>query len=84
MAIEDAIVLADAHRKSTTVEEWLLEFSQRRKRRIHTIVTESRRLGSVAQGSSVLARFVRNHVLPRMPKALHDAQMRKILWFNSV
>ena len=84
MAIEDAIVLADAYRKSTTVEAWLLDFSRRRKRRIRAMVTESRRLGSLAQGNSFLARIVRNHVLPRIPKALHDAQMRKLLRFEGV
>jgi len=83
MAIEDAIVLADVYHESPTVEAWLHEFARRRKRRTRAIATESRRFGVLAQGDRALTRLVRNHLLPRMPKALHNAHMRQLLRFDA-
>ena len=83
MALEDAVVLAEAYQRAPTVAEWFLDFARRRKCRTRAIADESRRLGSLAQGETAIGRFVRNRLLPLIPAAMHDAHMRQLLNFNS-
>jgi len=81
MAIEDAVVLADVYNDSKGVEAWFREFANRRKRRTRAIASVSRRLGMLAQGDRRVTRFLRNLLISHMPKAIHDAHMRKLLCF---
>jgi 2-polyprenyl-6-methoxyphenol hydroxylase-like FAD-dependent oxidoreductase len=84
MALEDAVVLAEAYRGKPTVKDWFLDFAHRRKRRTRAIADESRRLGALAQGRTAVSRFIRNRLLPLIPGAMHDAHMRQLLKFSGL
>jgi len=61
-ALEDAVVLADAISRSTTIETGLRAYKDRRRARANYVITQSRRMGNLLQISSPITVWLRDAV----------------------
>ncbi len=77
-AIEDAVVLADELAKNINPEAAFRAFEQRRLKRTHYIVNNSRILGSIAQISHPLLAAARNSLFRMLPESVNERQMKTL------
>jgi 2-polyprenyl-6-methoxyphenol hydroxylase-like FAD-dependent oxidoreductase len=78
MAIEDAVVLSNLIKQSTTAEEAFALFERKRIRRTTKIVNDSWQLGKMAQWQNPVMTSLRNVMLSMMPKRVTDNQFKFI------
>jgi 2-polyprenyl-6-methoxyphenol hydroxylase-like FAD-dependent oxidoreductase len=78
-AIEDAVVLDDCLSRSTTIEDALLRYEQRRVARANGIVRASRQFGAIAQWSNPIAAWLRDRVMSLTPPSAAIRQARKLM-----
>jgi 2-polyprenyl-6-methoxyphenol hydroxylase-like FAD-dependent oxidoreductase len=78
-AIEDAVILADEIEKARSLPEAFQAFEKRRMARTHYVVTQSRRLGMIAQLQNKYAGALRNALLRSLPAFIQQKQIEKIL-----
>lgn len=74
-AVEDAVVLGIAVSKFDLPSEAFRKYEQARKARTHSFVNGSRQFGMVGQGGNGFLRFIRNYVMPNLPKSFVDRQL---------
>lgn len=77
-AIEDAIILADELKKNPMPEVAFRAFEQRRLKRTHYIVNNSRTLGKIAQLSNPTLAKARNTLFRMLPASMNERQMRTL------
>jgi 2-polyprenyl-6-methoxyphenol hydroxylase-like FAD-dependent oxidoreductase len=77
-AIEDAAVLASVLRQNNNYTDAFIEFEQRRLKRTHYIINESRKLGRVAQISNPLLARIRDQLLPLVPDHFKEKQLHRL------
>ncbi|MBD2752538.1 FAD-dependent oxidoreductase [Spirosoma validum] len=77
-AIEDAVVLADELKKGGSVPDTFKRFEQRRLARTHYIITNSRRIGQMAQVKSPLLAWLRNGLFRLLPPSINEQQLTKL------
>lgn len=77
-AIEDAVVLADELKKNPMPEVAFRAFEQRRLKRTHYIVNNSRALGKIAQLSNPTLAAARNTLFRLLPSSVNERQMRAL------
>ena len=80
-AIEDAVVLANCLKTSSSLESGLREYEKQRWRRTKYIVTNSHRICALAHGRGRLMRFARSWLFPYLPMAIRKLQMRSVFRF---
>jgi 2-polyprenyl-6-methoxyphenol hydroxylase-like FAD-dependent oxidoreductase len=80
-AIEDAVVLDECLAASSSIEEALTHYEQRRVARANAIVRASRRFGAVAQWSNPVAAWVRDRAMSLTPASVAVNQARKLMEF---
>lgn len=78
-AIEDALVLSDALVISSTIEDALRRYEERRIARTSRMVVQSRRIGRISQWDNPVGRWARNKALRMVPERAMVKQMRKLL-----
>lgn len=77
-AIEDAVVLADEMAKNSHPALAFRAFEQRRLKRTHYIVNNSRALGRVAQLNNPVLAAARNALFRMLPERVNERQMRTL------
>ena len=77
-AIEDAVVLADELTRNEKPEVAFRAFEQRRLKRTHYIVNNSRTLGRLAQISNPLLAIARNTLFRILPESVNERQMKTL------
>lgn len=77
-AIEDAVVLADELRKGGSVPDAFKRFEQRRLKRTHYIVNNSRRIGQIAQVQSPMLTWLRNGLFRLLPPSVNEQQFKTL------
>ncbi len=78
-ALEDALRCASSARHAESIEHWLRDYEQSRRRRTREMLLASRRVGQIAQGNTLLARCLRDHLLARLPSAVLDWRVSRLL-----
>lgn len=82
MAIEDAVILANCLLKNSIVAEAFKSFEKRRMIRTQKIVSDSWRLGKVAQVENGLLTALRNMAFRLMPQQLYERQLEAVYQVN--
>lgn len=82
MAIEDSVILANCLLKNSRVADAFKSFEKRRISRTKKIVTESWRLGKVAQVENDFLRSLRNMTFRLMPQQLYQRQLEAVYKVN--
>lgn len=77
-AIEDAVILADEMAKNSNPALAFRAFEQRRLKRTHYIVNNSRALGRVAQLNNPVLAAARNALFRMLPERVNERQMRTL------
>ncbi|MBK8425212.1 MAG: FAD-dependent monooxygenase [Lewinellaceae bacterium] len=77
-AIEDAVILADEMAKNSNPAVAFRAFEQRRLKRTHYIVNNSRALGRVAQLNNPVLAAARNALFRMLPERVNERQMRTL------
>jgi len=77
-AIEDAVILADEMAKNSNPALAFRAFEQRRLKRTHYIVNNSRALGRVAQLNNPVLAATRNALFRILPERVNERQMRTL------
>lgn len=77
-AIEDAVILADEMAKNSNPALAFRAFEQRRLKRTHYIVNNSRALGRVAQLNNPVLAAARNALFRMLPERINERQMRTL------
>lgn len=77
-AIEDAVVLADELATYQPVAEAFRRFEQRRLKRTHQIIENSRRIGQVAQTQNSLLATLRNGLFRLLPSSINERQLETL------
>jgi 2-polyprenyl-6-methoxyphenol hydroxylase-like FAD-dependent oxidoreductase len=77
-AIEDAAVLANLLKECQPMETIFRKFSDRRLARTQYIISQSRKIGRMAQISNPLLASIRNALLPMVPESFSIKQMRQL------
>jgi 2-polyprenyl-6-methoxyphenol hydroxylase-like FAD-dependent oxidoreductase len=80
-AIEDAVVLDECLAASSSIEEGLTRYEQRRVARANGIVRASRRFGAVAHWSNPIAAWIRDRAMSLMPSSVAINQARRLMEF---
>jgi 2-polyprenyl-6-methoxyphenol hydroxylase-like FAD-dependent oxidoreductase len=75
MAIEDAVVLANCLKKNSRVSMAFECFQQKRMKRTHAIVRNSRQLGEIAQMEGPVLCKIRNFVIRNTPQFVYEKQI---------
>jgi 2-polyprenyl-6-methoxyphenol hydroxylase-like FAD-dependent oxidoreductase len=78
-AIEDAVILADEIQRAPSLPEAFRAFENRRRKRTHYVIRQSRLLGDIAQVQNKYAGALRNALLRALPASVRDQQIDKIL-----
>lgn len=76
--IEDAVVLAECLKKFSKAEIAFNQFQQKRIKRTHFIVEQSRKMGAVAQLENRVINPVRNTALRMLPTSVFEKQLSKL------
>jgi len=74
-ALEDAVVLADAVRRSATIDSGLRDYEARRRQRARFVIDTSWRLGRVLQWANPLATWLRDSLSATSWARKHEAQV---------
>lgn len=77
-AIEGAVVLADELAKGGSVPDAFRRFEQRRLKRTHYIINNSRRIGQMAQVQSPLLTWLRNGLFRLLPPSVNEQQFKTL------
>lgn len=77
-AIEDAAILYTELRKDISLEEAFIAFENRRLERTQYIISQSRKIGSLAQIGNPLLAGLRNAALRLAPASLREKQFEKL------
>ncbi|GAB3558808.1 FAD-dependent monooxygenase [Spirosoma fluminis] len=77
-AIEDAVVLADELKGSGSVADAFQRFEQRRLKRTHYVIDNSRRIGQIAQTQRPLLAWLRNRVFRLLPPSINEQQLKRV------
>ncbi|MGV3561433.1 FAD-dependent monooxygenase [Larkinella arboricola] len=77
-AIEDAVVLADELATSDRVPDAFKRFEQRRLKRTHYIIENSRRIGQVAQWQNTVLATLRNGLFRLLPASVNERQLETL------
>ena len=78
-AIEDAVVLDECLAASSSIEEALTRYEQRRVARANGIVRASRRFGAIAQWSNPMAAWVRDWAMSLTPASVAINQAKRLM-----
>lgn len=78
MAIEDAVVLANCLKKNSRASMAFECFQQKRMKRTHAIVKNSRQLGEIAQMENPGLCKIRNFVFRNTPQFVYENQIDKL------
>ena len=78
-AIEDAVVLSECLASGDAVESSLTTYEQRRRERANQVVSQSWRLGRMAQLESPIGRFMRDTLFRLMPESLAARGVRDLV-----
>lgn len=81
-AIEDAVCLALAIKKSDDIDSAFRLYESLRIPRTIEIVNGAWSFGKIAQGSTWIKRFLRNQVMTKLPKRFVDKQLSRQFDFN--
>jgi 2-polyprenyl-6-methoxyphenol hydroxylase-like FAD-dependent oxidoreductase len=81
-AIEDAVVLADSLVRFQDWDAALARYQERRVERANWFVTQSQRLGQVAQWSHPVATWARDAIVRATPSAAAVKQLRTVMRFE--
>ncbi|HBE71117.1 MAG TPA: FAD-dependent oxidoreductase [Planctomycetaceae bacterium] len=76
-AIEDAIILSMALERHKDLRKALVAYAEHRFPRTTELTNMSQSVGKLGQGSNAWKRFVRNHIIGRMPISLIDKTFDK-------
>lgn len=77
-AIEDAVVLAECLKNTSSADKAFRKFERKRIKRTHYIVKQSRNTGKVAQLENKLLSSVRNRLFRMVPSSTMKKQMEKL------
>ncbi len=77
-SIEDAAILYTELRKDISLEEAFIAFENRRLKRTQYIISQSRKIGSLAQIGNPLVAGLRNAALRLAPASLREKQFEKL------
>ena len=80
-AIEDAVVLDECLAATSTIQDALMRYEQRRVARANGIVGASRRFGVIAQWSNPVATWIRDRAMSLLPASMAVNQARKLMEF---
>jgi len=78
-AIEDAVVLDECLAASSSIEDALTRYEQRRVARANSIVRASRRFGAIAQWSNPIAAWLRDRAMSLTPASVAVNQARRLM-----
>ena len=78
-AIEDAVVLDECLAASSSIEDALTRYEQRRVARANSIVRASRRFGAIAQWSNPIAAWLRDRAMSLTPASIAVNQARRLM-----
>lgn len=78
-AIEDAVILADELEKAKSIQEGFIAFENRRIKRTHYIINQSRTVGKVAQMQNKFTSGIRNFIFRSLPDSIQQQQIQKVL-----
>lgn len=78
-AIEDAVVLDECLAASSSIEEALTRYEQRRVARANGIVRASRRFGAIAQWSNPVAAWIRDRMMSLTPASVAINQAKRLM-----
>ena len=78
-AIEDAVVLDACLAATSSLEDALLQYEERRIARANSIVRASRRFGAVAQWSNPVAAWLRDRAMSLTPASIAINQARRLM-----
>jgi 2-polyprenyl-6-methoxyphenol hydroxylase-like FAD-dependent oxidoreductase len=81
-AIEDAVILANEFKTSSDLEEAFRKFEKKRLKRTSAIISQSRRIGAMAQWSNPIAILLRNWLLKHSPAGLQKKQFEELYRFK--
>ncbi len=82
-AVEDAIVLAEALSRATSIPHALREYEQKRFVRTKFFVDNSRRATRISHGMTPLLSFARKWVVPQIPEWFRERQVQKVFHFET-
>lgn len=77
-AIEDAVVLADELKTGSSVPDVFKRFEQRRLKRTHYIINNSRRIGQMAHVQHPALIWLRNGLVRLLPHSVNEQQFKTL------
>lgn len=82
-AIEDAVVLSRAVELTNGIEPAFRRYESHRMARANALVVASRQFGVVAQGGGMIARLIRDRLLPWIPERLMQKKLEQQFNFQA-